>query len=333
MNGNTLTTRLANDDRGAVISAELALMATVLLIGLIVGIMATRDAVISEISDVAGSMQDMNQSFSYNGVTAASSSLAGSNFNDALDVEDDPDDSVGAADNCITFAAPPEDELPTFVEVSTEGLAVSFEFSDLGVIDSSPGGQNSGVLANGASVVDGQLVLDGDDDLVIIPNSSDINLTTVTERTIELGFTPSDVTTRQIVFEEGGGARGINIYIENGQLFVGSYNLANDEPQFSTFLSTPITAGEPVSVALTLDAASGAFNGFLNGSQFGSGFGGGVFNHAGAIGLGALNGATVLDTGTLRTTATENFGFAGSISSLEIYNRVLSDDEILSLAQ
>ena len=329
---DSLATRLVKDELGTAISAELVLMATILLIGLMLGMMSARDAVISEISDIAGGVQDMNQSFLHFGVSSASSSLPGSSFDDATDFGDDPGDSFGAADNCITFDVPPQDE-QFFVEVSTEVQVLAFLFDDLGATDISPDGLNSGVLLNGASVVDGELVLDGDDDFVAIPNTSDINLTTVTERTIEIEFTPSDTTTRQIVFEAGGGVRGFNIYIENGELFVGAYNLANGEPQFTTFLSTPITAGETISTALTLDSVSGEFNGFLNGAQFGSGFGGDVFNHPGAIGLGALNGATVIDSGVLSSTATENYGFAGTISSFEIYNRVLSDDEILSLAQ
>ena len=321
MSIKTVTTRLANDERGLALSAELVLMATILFIGLMVGLLSARDALISEISDVAGSVQDMNQSFLYNGTSAASSSLLGSSFDDATDFGDDPGDSFGAADNCITFVLAPEDEQ----SVSTEGLVVAFTFDDQDL--------DGGVLLNGASIVDGELVLDGDDDFVEIPNSPDVNLTTITERTIEIEFTPNDVTTRQIVFEAGGGVRGFNIYIENGELFVGAYNLANGEPQFNTFLSTPISAGDPISTALTLDAVSGTFNGFLNGTQFGSGVGGDVFSHPGAIGLGALNVATVLDSGLLRPTGTENFALDGTISSFEVYNRVLSDDEIFSLAQ
>lgn len=45
--------KLWNDDRGFVVSSELVLIATVVVIGLLTGLAAVRDAVISELSDVA----------------------------------------------------------------------------------------------------------------------------------------------------------------------------------------------------------------------------------------------------------------------------------------
>ena len=107
---NTLT-RLVNDNQGIVLSVELVLTAVVALVGLIVTFAAIRDSLTSEISDVAGSVQDMNQSYSYNGVVGSSSTNPGSSFDDELDIVDDPDDIAGQVDNCITFDEPPVDEL------------------------------------------------------------------------------------------------------------------------------------------------------------------------------------------------------------------------------
>lgn len=85
-------------------------MATATLVALIVAFVTVRGAVISELSDVAGSIQDLNQTIEYRGMSSASSSVAGSGFFDALDVADDPDDAFGQADNGIVFNLPPENE-------------------------------------------------------------------------------------------------------------------------------------------------------------------------------------------------------------------------------
>lgn len=105
------TTRtLWNDEAGFVVSIELILIATIAIIGLITGMTAVRDGVVSELSDVAGAVQDLNQSYSFNGVTGHAASTAGSDVQDNLDFCDSTDDAAGAADNCITFDGAPVDE-------------------------------------------------------------------------------------------------------------------------------------------------------------------------------------------------------------------------------
>ena len=102
--------RLWNDEAGFVVSTELILLATVAVIGLIVGMTAVRDGVVSELSDVAGAVQDVNQGYSYDGVTGHNAATAGSTYVDDLDECDSNDDAVGAADNCITFDGGPDDD-------------------------------------------------------------------------------------------------------------------------------------------------------------------------------------------------------------------------------
>ena len=102
--------KLWNDDAGFIVSVELVLIATIAVIGLLAGMTAVRDGVVSELSDVAGSVQDLNQSYAFNGVVGHSAATAGSNFQDNLDFCDSADDPDGAADNCITFTGAPADE-------------------------------------------------------------------------------------------------------------------------------------------------------------------------------------------------------------------------------
>jgi hypothetical protein len=58
---------LLNDEAGFIISAELVLVATLLVIGLIVGLSEVQHAVVAELNDVADAIGEVNQSFSYSG--------------------------------------------------------------------------------------------------------------------------------------------------------------------------------------------------------------------------------------------------------------------------
>lgn len=87
-------------------STELILVSTVALIGLAAGFTSVRDSVISEISDLSGSLQDVNNDYEFSGLSSGTSSTAGSDFVDALDVSDSPDDAAGSIDNFISFIAP-----------------------------------------------------------------------------------------------------------------------------------------------------------------------------------------------------------------------------------
>ena len=95
--------RLWNDEAGFVVSTELVLLATVAVIGLLTGIVSVRDGVVSELSDVAGAVQEVNQSYSFDGVIGHNAATSGTQFNDQLDECDSSDDPSGVADNCITF--------------------------------------------------------------------------------------------------------------------------------------------------------------------------------------------------------------------------------------
>lgn len=102
--------KLWTDDQGFVVSIELILIATIAVIGMITGMAAVRDAVVSELSDVAGAVQDLNQSYTFNGVVGQSGNTSGSDFDDLLDFCDSAGDAADAADNCITFDGLPDDE-------------------------------------------------------------------------------------------------------------------------------------------------------------------------------------------------------------------------------
>ena len=73
---------------GFIVSAELIFIVTILVIGLIVGWVALRNAVVAELHDTAEAIGAIDQSFSFsgtNGLTGINATTAGSNFDDAVD--------------------------------------------------------------------------------------------------------------------------------------------------------------------------------------------------------------------------------------------------------
>lgn len=80
--------KLWHDDAGILISLELMVLGTVLVIGLLVGLAAFRDAITNELADVSSGISRMNQSFSVRGVSSPSASVAGHSHVDVNEFDD-----------------------------------------------------------------------------------------------------------------------------------------------------------------------------------------------------------------------------------------------------
>ena len=98
----SLLRRLWNDEAGFVISTELVLVATLLVLAMIVGLQSVRDAVLAELADVASAIGSLNQSYSFAGVTGHASSVAGSVFTDVIDFCDEADTASGGFNQCVS---------------------------------------------------------------------------------------------------------------------------------------------------------------------------------------------------------------------------------------
>ncbi len=86
--------KLWNDEAGFLVSAELVLIFTLCFCGVAVGVAVIRDALTTELSDVAEAIGALDQSYNYNGLQEAStnggknnnhSSCSGSGYNDDAD--------------------------------------------------------------------------------------------------------------------------------------------------------------------------------------------------------------------------------------------------------
>ena len=144
--------QLTSDQAGAVLSMELLMLATTVLLGLLIGFTSTRDAVVSEISDVAGSVQDFNQSFSIFGVQGHGSSTSGSDYQDALDQCDSPDDPSGSADNCVTFGVAPTQESDPATFILSDPNVLDIDNAITGVGGSATGTIGDGTIDTGFTV-------------------------------------------------------------------------------------------------------------------------------------------------------------------------------------
>jgi len=99
--------KLWNDEAGAVVSAEIMLVATILVIGMVVGLKSVRDAVLTELADVAQAIANIDQSYSYSGVDGHAAGTSGSFFLDAFDFCDTTADTdVGVSGSkCVNVCA------------------------------------------------------------------------------------------------------------------------------------------------------------------------------------------------------------------------------------
>ncbi len=99
--------KLWNDEAGAIVSAEIMLVATILVIGMVVGLKSVRDAVLTELADVAQAIANVDQSYSYSGIDGHSSGTAGSFFFDAFDFCDTSvdEDTSTSSSKCVNVCA------------------------------------------------------------------------------------------------------------------------------------------------------------------------------------------------------------------------------------
>lgn len=94
--------RLWKEEDGAIVSSEIVVVTVLLVLGMIVGLQAVREAVVTELADFAGAIGSINQSYSFAGINGHHSSTAGSAWVDALDSCDVCTPPDGGASQCVT---------------------------------------------------------------------------------------------------------------------------------------------------------------------------------------------------------------------------------------
>jgi Flp pilus assembly pilin Flp len=77
--------RLWKEETGAILSAEVMLVASILVVGVIAGLASLRDSIVTELADVAQAVANVNQSFSFSGVAGHHTFAGGGSFEDNID--------------------------------------------------------------------------------------------------------------------------------------------------------------------------------------------------------------------------------------------------------
>ena len=62
---------LWNDEAGVILSAELVLISTILVLGMIVGLVELQCSVVAELSDLSSAFGNLNQSYNTSGFTSS----------------------------------------------------------------------------------------------------------------------------------------------------------------------------------------------------------------------------------------------------------------------
>lgn len=199
--------------------------------------------------------------------------------------------------------------------------------------DKSGRGNNAtqGTASNQPTATGSSIAFDGSNDYFAVGDTNDINLSSQSERSVFVQFeTGADVTSRQVIYEQGGGSNGFGIYIVGGNVYVGAWKSSGSN--FGLFESGAVTANTKYSAGFVFDFPNGEFRGYLNGNLLGTQVvtqdqGG----HSGDIGIGALNNASYFhdigaDNGSL------SHFFQGNISELLNYSYALTSAESDSLS-
>ncbi len=166
------------------------------------------------------------------------------------------------------------------------------------------------VLANYQPAID----FSGTSDYMGISNSADINTSAASAKSYTIVLrTGSDITTRQLIYEEGGGTHGLNIYLEGGNLHTNIWVSGGDNDA-----STPIAVNTEYVVTFVYDGGNSRWDTYLNGSLAMSDatVQTSLPSHSGAIGIAAINNTTRYNG----TNVSSGDPFGGQIMEMAYYN-------------
>ncbi len=190
---------------------------------------------------------------------------------------------------------------------------------------------NAAPLYNSGSAPSVQF--DGNNDRIIVSNSTMINTQSQARRTVELVFNADDVTGRQVLYEEGAQVNGLTIYLDNDRIYFTAEDDSGGNRYADIDISAQIVAGQTYHAAFVLDAPGNTFSGYLDGNLVNTETlaGDALFpSHTGGIGIGGVNGGVQFHDG--ESAAGSGFNFAGRISDVAIHNNALTGAELLDHA-
>ena len=94
-----------SEETGAILSAEVMLVASILVIGVIAGLASVRDSVTTELADLAQALANVNQSYSFSGTQGHHTFNGGGVFIDNTDFCDVADLTTFQSAKCVTICS------------------------------------------------------------------------------------------------------------------------------------------------------------------------------------------------------------------------------------
>ena len=142
-----------------------------------------------------------------------------------------------------------------------------------------------------------------------------------TGKTLTLALeTGADVNSRQVLWEQGGGSRGLAVYIDAGEVYFALWGASGTTR--NAYLSSVIEPDSVYIVTLVFDAGSARFSAYVNGERIGQEAGvGELLRHGGDCAIGAVSGSMRFhDAGGSAITQ-----FSGELAEFYSYNTALND--------
>ena len=214
----------------------------------------------------------------------------------------------------------------------TDGHVYLFENVGGNVPDDSANTHTANLIGS-PQVVDGlkgkALQFNGISDGVHIPDAATVNLSTHQNRTVIAIFKCDDVTKpeKQVVYEEGGTTRGLTIYVHEGLVYAGGWNLSDYTPEWTgTFLSAPISSNVWYAVAMVVREGGASqeddkFEMWMDGELIGIGPGAELRSRSDDCAIGYHNSQVKFHDGNVISTGSY---FEGTVDEIWMINTALT---------
>ena len=141
-----------------------------------------------------------------------------------------------------------------------------------------------------------------------------------TAKTIELWFSAPNVQTRQVLYEQGGTLNGLNLYIDAGQLYFGTWN-AN---VFGPTVKTDITGNTTYHVVAVFGASTATL--YVNGVQVATEAT--SFSGIASHGAPTMGGASTTRFHDSIVTSASSHNLVGTLDEVSLYNTSLTAAQI-----
>jgi hypothetical protein len=252
---------------------------------------------------------------------------------------DDNLSTITTSDSWTIFDPRTLNTITTWLDASTLSSGSVSTWSDLSNSQNSHDFTSLGDAPH-YDVTEKGVFFNGSNSYMTTLDSDDFNLKRKEQRVVSLVFkTSDDINSTQVLFEEGGTVRGINIYIDQGELQCGFWNDRNDGDGAQPFIgsSTEIQTNSKNSVTIVFDyshfvdanSAPGTFECFLNNVSFGvTESTSRLHPHSGDIGLGGMKNDTFLHSGAV---SGDGLNFHGHIYEFVSYNSVQNSEQLTNL--